>query len=71
MSERITFGVILCGHTLDKTSLMYIRHDCLSTDGTGDGAKAWRFLQQRYSNVEKPTDSKSSETIIAFTARRR
>ena len=40
---------------LDKTSLMYIRHDCLSQDGTGDGAKAWRLLQQRYSNVEKPT----------------
>ena len=34
---------------------MYIRHDCLSPDGTGDGAKAWRLLQQRYSNVEKPT----------------
>ena len=40
---------------LDKTSLMYIRHDCLSPDGTGDGAKAWSLLQQRYSNVEKPT----------------
>ena len=40
---------------LDKTSLMYIRHDCLSQDGTGDGAKAWRLLQQRYSNIEKPT----------------
>ena len=34
---------------------MYIRHDCLSKDGTGDGAKGWRLLQQRYSNVEKPT----------------
>ena len=34
---------------------MYIRHDCLSQDGTGDGAEAWRLLQQRYSNVEKPT----------------
>ena len=40
---------------LDKTSLMCIRHDCLSKDGTGDGAKGWRLLQQRYSNVEKPT----------------
>ncbi len=40
---------------LDKTSLMYIRHDCMSPDGMGDGAKAWRLLQQRYSNVEKPT----------------
>ena len=34
---------------------MYIRHDCLSKDGTGDGAKGWRLLQQRYLNVEKPT----------------
>ena len=40
---------------LDKTSLMYIRHDCLSKDGTGDSAKGWHLLQQCYSNVEKPT----------------
>ena len=40
---------------LDDNSLLYIRHDCLSSDGVGDGAKAWRLLQQRYSNVEKPT----------------
>jgi hypothetical protein len=40
---------------LDNNSLLYIRHDCLSSDGDGDGAKAWRLLQQRYSNVEKPT----------------
>ena len=40
---------------LDKTSLMYIRHGCLSPDGTGDGAKAWRLLQQRFCSVEKPT----------------
>ena len=40
---------------LDNNSLLYIRYDCLSSDGVGDGAKAWRLLQQRYSNVEKPT----------------
>ena len=40
---------------LDNNSLLYVRHDCLSSDGVGDGAKAWRLLQQRYSNVEKPT----------------
>ena len=40
---------------LDNNSLLYIRHDCLSSDGVWDGAKAWRLLQQRYSNVEKPT----------------
>ena len=34
---------------------MYIRHDCLSKDGTGDGAKGWRLLRQHYSNIEKPT----------------
>ena len=40
---------------LDNNSLLYIRHDCLSPDGVGDEAKAWRLLQQRYLNVEKPT----------------
>ena len=40
---------------LDNNSVLYIRHDCLSSDGVGDGAKAWRLLQQRYSKVEKPT----------------
>ena len=40
---------------LDNNSLLYKRHDCLSADGVGDGAKAWSLLQQRYSNVEKPT----------------
>ncbi len=42
---------------LDNNSLLYIRHECLSSDldGVGDGAKAWRLLQQRYSNVVKPT----------------
>ena len=40
---------------LDNNSLLYIRHDCLSSDGVGDGAKAWRPLQQGYSKVEKPT----------------
>ena len=39
---------------LAKYCLLYIRHDCLSSDGVGDGAKAWRLLQKRYSNVEKP-----------------
>ena len=40
---------------LDSNSLLYIRHDCLLSDGVGDGAKAWRLLQQGYTNVEKPT----------------
>ena len=53
VGNNIVWGHI--GLTLDKTSLIYIWHDCLSQDGTGDGAKAWWLLQQRYSNVEKPT----------------
>ena len=30
---------------LAKYCLLYIRHDCLSSDGVGDGGKAWRLLQ--------------------------
>lgn len=40
---------------LDETSLLYIRHDCVKTDGSGDGAKAWKMLKERFSSVEKPT----------------
>ena len=54
---------------LDNNSLLYIRHDCLSSDGDGDGAKAWRLLQQRYSNVEKPDCSKSSSSNFSITAK--
>ena len=53
---------------LDKTSLMYIRHDCLSKDGTGDGAKGWHLRQQKR---RKAYRGQFSETAIAFTARRR
>ncbi|XP_046841830.1 uncharacterized protein LOC124435942 [Xenia sp. Carnegie-2017] len=50
-------NTVLChiALALDNNSLLYIRHDCNSPDGVGDGAKAWRLLQQRFSNVEKPT----------------
>ena len=52
---------------LEKTSLMYIRHDCLSQDGTGDGAKAWRFtaatLFQRGKACKKPV-YKITRTVV-------
>ena len=31
---------------LDNNCLSYIRHDCLSSDGVGDGAKAWRLYNR-------------------------
>ena len=30
--------------TLDATTLMLMRHDCVGDDGIGDGAKAWKLL---------------------------
>ena len=32
--------------TLDATTLMLMRHDCVGDDGIGDGAKAWKLLQE-------------------------
>ena len=52
---QISYKTNTVGRSVDNNSLLYIRHDCLSADGVGDGAKAWSLLQQRYSNVEKPT----------------
>ena len=34
--------------TLDATTLMLMRHDCVGDDGIGDGAKAWKLLQERF-----------------------
>ena len=31
-----------------------MRHDCLGDDGIGDGAKAWKLLQNRFQIVETP-----------------
>ena len=31
--------------TLNATTLMLMRHDCVGDDGIGDGAKAWKILQ--------------------------
>ena len=41
--------------TLDATTLMLMRHDCVGDDGIGDGAKAWKLLQERFQSVETPT----------------
>jgi transposase InsO family protein len=39
---------------LDSESLMYIRHDCKRSDGSGDGTKAWDMLNDRFASKEKP-----------------
>ena len=51
--------------TLDATTLMLIRHDCVGDDGIGDGAKAWKLLQDRLQSVETPT----VVTLVAQLAR--
>ena len=51
--------------TLDATTLMLMRHDCVRDDGIGDGAKAWKLLQERFQSVETPT----VVTLVAQLAR--
>ena len=41
--------------TLDETTLTLMRHDCEGDDGIGDGAKAWKLLQERFQSVETLT----------------
>ena len=41
--------------TLDASSLMLIRHDCVNSKGLGDGQKAWQRLQQRVRSDERTT----------------
>ena len=41
--------------TLDATTLMLMRHDCVGDDGIGDGVKAWKLLQERFQSVDTPT----------------
>ena len=38
---------------LDATALMLMRHDCMGDDDIGDGAKAWKLLQERCQSVER------------------
>ena len=51
--------------TLDATTLMLMRHDCVGDDGIGDGAKNWKLLQERFQIVETPT----VVTLVAQVAR--
>ena len=51
--------------TLDATTLMLMRHDCVGDDGIGDGAKAWKLLQKRFQSVATPTVM----TLVAQLAR--
>ena len=34
---------------------MLMRHDSVGDDGIGDGAKAWKLLQERFQSLETPT----------------
>ena len=40
---------------LNNITLMYIKNDCVGTDGYGDGTKAWKLLQEKLCSVERPT----------------
>ena len=51
--------------TPDATTLMLMRHDCVGDDGIGDGANAWKLLQERFQSVETPT----MVTLVAQLAR--
>ena len=51
--------------TLDATTLMLMRHDCVGDDGIGDREKAWKLLQERFQSVETPT----VVTLVAQLAR--
>ena len=51
--------------TLDATTLMLMRHDYVGNDGIGDGAKAWKLLQERFQSVKTPT----VVTLVAQVAR--
>ena len=49
--------------TLDATTFMLMRHDCVGDDGIGDGAKAWKLLQERFQSLETVV------TLVAQLAR--
>ena len=41
--------------TLDSTTLMTIRHDCMNADGMGDDESAWKCVLDRFRSNEGPT----------------
>ena len=51
--------------TLDATTLMLMRRDCVRDDGIGERAKAWKLLQERFQSVETPR----VVTLVAQLAR--
>ena len=51
--------------TLDVTTLMLMRHDCMGDDGIGDESKAWKLLQERFQSLETLT----VVTLVAHFAR--
>ena len=51
--------------TLDATTLMLMRHDCVGDDHIGEEPKAWKLLQERFQSVETSTFS----TLVAQLAR--
>ena len=40
---------------LNNTTFIYIKNDCVGTDGYGHGTKAWKLLQEKFCSGEKPT----------------
>ena len=50
--------------TLDVAPLTLMRHGCTGYDGLGDGAKAQKFLHERFQSVETP----KSVTLVAQLA---
>ena len=51
--------------TLDATTLMLMRRDCVRDDGIGEEAKAWKLLQEIFQSVETPR----VVTLVAQLAR--
>ena len=54
--------------TLDATTVVLMRHDCVEDDGIRDGAKAWKILQERFELGEADSGDFGS-TACSTTAR--
>ena len=51
--------------TIDATTLMLMRRDCVGDNGIGAGANAWKLLQARFQSVE----STKRVSLVAQLAR--